>query len=208
MKLNVIKLDGTKAGDFTADKSVFGIAPNSAVVRQAILAELANMRQGTHATKNRAMVNGGGKKPWKQKGRGVARAGTTRSPIWRGGGVVFGPEPHRYSIKLPKKVGKLARRSLLSSKASDGRLVIIDELTMESHKTSDFVTILKKLGLDGKKITILITGFDQNLDRATRNLKNIYMVEASKASAYDLIDCEVVLIDKTSVTVLTNILKQ
>jgi large subunit ribosomal protein L4 len=208
MKLNVIKIDGTKAGDFTADKSVFGIAPNSAVVRQAILAELANMRQGTHATKNRAMVNGGGKKPWKQKGRGVARAGTTRSPIWRGGGVVFGPEPHGYSIKLPKKVGKLARRSLLSSKASDGRLVIIDELTMESHKTSDFVTILKKLGLDGKKITILITGFDQNLDRATRNLKNIYMVEASKASAYDLIDCEVVLIDKTSVTVLTNILKQ
>jgi len=208
MKLNVIKIDGTKAGDFTADKSVFGIAPNSAVVRQAILAELANMRQGTHATKNRAMVNGGGKKPWKQKGRGVARAGTTRSPIWRGGGVVFGPEPHGYSIKLPKKVGKLARRSLLSSKASDGRLVIIDELTMGSHKTSDFVTILKKLGLDGKKITILITGFDQNLDRATRNLKNIYMVEASKASAYDLIDCEVVLIDKTSVTVLTNILKQ
>ena len=88
MKLNVIKIDGTKAGNFTADKSVFGIAPNSAVVRQAILAELANMRQGTHATKNRAMVNGGGKKPWKQKGRGVARAGTTRSPIWRGGGVV------------------------------------------------------------------------------------------------------------------------
>ena len=207
MKLNVIKIDGTKAGDFTADKSVFGIAPNSAVVRQAILAELANMRQGTHATKNRAMVNGGGKKPWKQKGRGVARAGTTRSPIWRGGGVVFGPEPHRYSIKLPKKVGKLARRSLLSSKADDDRLVIIDELKMESHKTSDFVAILKNLGLDGKKITILITGFDRNLDRATRNLRNVYMVEASKASAYDLIDCEVVLIDKTSVTELTNILK-
>tara|TARA_Y100000590_G_scaffold470312_1_gene663540 strand:- start:6624 stop:7250 length:627 start_codon:yes stop_codon:yes gene_type:complete len=208
MKLNVFKIDGTKADDFTADKSVFGIAPNSPVVRQAILAELANMRQGTHATKNRAMVNGGGKKPWKQKGRGVARAGTTRSPIWRGGGVVFGPDPHKYSIKLPKKVGKLARRSLLSSKADDGRLVIIDELKMESHKTSDFVTILKNLGLDGKKITILITGFDQNLDRATRNLKNIYMVEASKASAYDLIDCEVVLIDKTSVIELTNILKQ
>ena len=207
MKLNVIKIDGTKAGNLTADKSVFGIAPNSAVVRQAILAELANMRQGTHATKNRAMVNGGGKKPWKQKGRGVARAGTTRSPIWRGGGVVFGPDPHGYSIKLPKKVGKLARRSLLSSKASDGRLVIIDELKMGSHKTSDFVTILKNLGLDGKKITILITGFDQNLDRATRNLKYIYMVEASKVSAYDLIDCEVVLIDKTSITVLTDILK-
>ena len=207
MKLNVIKIDGTKAGNLTADKSVFGIAPNSAVVRQAILAELANMRQGTHATKNRAMVNGGGKKPWKQKGRGVARAGTTRSPIWRGGGVVFGPEPHGYSIKLPKKVGKLARRSLLSSKAGDGRLVIIDELKMGSHKTSDFVTILKNLGLDGKKITILITGFDQNLDRATRNLKYIYMVEASKVSAYDLIDCEVVLIDKTSITVLTDILK-
>ena len=94
MKLNVVKIDGSKAGDLTAEKSVFGIAPNAAVVRQAILAELTNMRQGTHATKNRAMVNGGGRKPWKQKGRGAARAGTTRSPIWRGGGVVFGPEPH------------------------------------------------------------------------------------------------------------------
>ena len=208
MKLNVVKIDGSKAGDLTAEKSVFGIAPNAAVVRQAILAELTNMRQGTHATKNRAMVNGGGRKPWKQKGRGAARAGTTRSPIWRGGGVVFGPEPHGYSKKIPKKVGKLARRSLLSSKAADGSLLIIDELKMESHKTSEFVTILKNLGLDGKKVTILFTGSDLNLDRATRNLKNVYLVEASKSSAYDLIDCEIILIDKASIAVLTDILKQ
>jgi len=208
MKLNVVKIDGSKSGDLTAEKSVFGIAPNAAVVRQAILAELTNMRQGTHATKNRAMVNGGGRKPWKQKGRGAARAGTTRSPIWRGGGVVFGPEPHGYSKKIPKKVGKLARRSLLSSKVADGSLLIIDELKMESHKTSEFVTILKNLGLDGKKVTILVTGSDLNLDRATRNLKNVYLVEASKASAYDLIDCEIILIDKASIAVLTDILKQ
>ena len=110
--------------------------------------------------------------------------------------------------KIPKKVGKLARRSLLSSKAADGSLLIIDELKMESHKTSEFVTILKNLGIDGKKVTILLTGSELNLDRSTRNLKNVYLVEASKASAYDLIDCEIILIDKPSIAVLTDILKQ
>ncbi len=208
MKLNVLKQDGSKGTALTVDDSVFGITPKESVVHQAVVAELANGRQGTHASKNRSAVRGGGRKPWKQKGRGAARAGTTRSPIWRGGGVVFGPEPHGYSKKIPKKVGKLARRSLLSSKVADGSLLIIDELKMESHKTSEFVTILKNLGLDGKKVTILVTGSDLNLDRATRNLKNVYLVEASKASAYDLIDCEIILIDKASIAVLTDILRQ
>tara|TARA_B100000029_G_scaffold515114_1_gene620660 strand:+ start:990 stop:1616 length:627 start_codon:yes stop_codon:yes gene_type:complete len=206
MKLDVIKLDGSKAGNIAADKTVFGIEPNEAVVRQAVLAELTNMRQGTHASKNRSAVRGGGKKPWKQKGRGVARAGTIRSPLWKGGGTIFGPEPHSYNHKLPKKLSRLARRSVLSNKAAEGKLIIIDEFALASHKTADFVSVLKKLDLQNTKITILVTGVDDNLDKATRNLSNVYLVDAAKVSTYDLIDCETLVIDKASMAVLTEIL--
>jgi len=151
MKLNVLKLDGTTAEAFKADKAVFGIEPNDAVIRQAVLAEMTNMRQGTHSTKNRAMVNGGGRKPFKQKGRGGARAGTIRSPLWRGGGTVFGPEPHSYHHKLSKKVSRLARRSVLSSKIAEDKLIVVDEFSLSSHKTSDFNSILSALNLQDKK---------------------------------------------------------
>ena len=206
MKLDVLKIDGSKAGDITADKTVFGIEPNAAVVRQAVLAEMTNMRQGTHASKNRALVRGGGRKPWKQKGRGVARAGTIRSPLWKGGGTVFGPEPHGYNHKLPKKVSRLARRSVLSNKAAEGKLVVIEDFTLTSHKTSNFVSILKKLDLQDKKVTLLVTGRDENLDKASRNLRNVYLVDAAKVSTYDIIDCDTLVIDKASMAVLTNIL--
>ncbi|MEC7737124.1 MAG: 50S ribosomal protein L4 [Candidatus Neomarinimicrobiota bacterium] len=206
MKLDIIKLDGSKVSDFMADKSVFGIKPNLGVVRQAVLAELTNMRQGTHATKNRALVNGGGRKPWKQKGRGVARAGTIRSPLWKGGGAIFGPEPHAYNHKLPKKLSQLARRSILSSKASEGNLVIVEDFELDSHKTADFVRVLTALELQNKKVTLLVTGLADNLDKAVRNLKNVYLVDAKKVSTYDLIDCEVLVIEKASVSILTEIL--
>ncbi len=206
MKLDIIKQDGSKSGNIEADKTVFGIEPNTAVIRQAVLAEMTNMRQGTHASKNRALVNGGGKKPWKQKGGGVARAGTIRSPLMRGGGTVFGPEPHGYNHKLPKKISRLARRSVLSSKAAAGDLIVIEDFSLMSHKTSDFISILKNINLENKKITVLVTGRDENLDRASRNLRNVYLVEAAKVSTYDIIDCEILVIDKVSMAVLTNIL--
>ena len=206
MKLDVLKIDGSKAGNITADKTVFGIEPNAAVVRQAVLAEMTNMRQGTHASKNRAQVRGGGKKPFKQKGRGMARAGTIRSPLWKGGGTVFGPEPHGYNHKLSKKVSRLARRSVLSNKATEGKLVVIDNFTLSSHKTSDFISVLTKLDLQNKKITLLVTGMDENLDKASRNLRDVYLVDAAKVSTYDIIDCDTLLVDKASMTVLTDIL--
>ena len=206
MKLDVLKIDGSKSGNISADKTVFGIEPNAAVVRQAVLAEMTNMRQGTHATKNRAKVRGGGKKPFKQKGRGVARAGTIRSPLWKGGGTVFGPEPHGYNHKLPKKVSRLARRSVLSNKAAEGKLVVVDDFTLTSHKTSDFISVLTKLDLQNKKITLLVTGMDENLDKASRNLRDVYLVDAAKVSTYDIIDCDTLVVDKASMTVLTNIL--
>jgi len=206
MKLDVLKIDGTKAGNISADKTVFGVKPNAAVVRQAVLAEMTNMRQGTHASKNRAQVRGGGKKPWKQKGRGVARAGTIRSPLWKGGGTIFGPEPHRYNHKLPKKVSRMARRSVLSNKAAEGKLVVVDDFTLNSHKTTDFISVLTKLNLQNKKITLLVTGMDENLDKASRNLRDVYLVDAAKVSTYDIIDCDTLVVDKASMTVLTDIL--
>jgi large subunit ribosomal protein L4 len=207
MKVSIKKLDGTKAADISVEKQVFGIIPNDAVVRQAILAEMTNMRQGTHSSKNRSKVRGGGKKPWKQKGRGVARAGTIRSPLWKGGGTIFGPEPHDYKHKLPKKISQLARKSVLSNKLSESELIVIDEITLDSNKTKDFVTILKKLELYGKKITLLVCGLEENLDLASRNLKDVYIVDAAKASTYDIIDCDILVMDKASLAIITKILK-
>jgi len=207
MKFDVIDIKGKKVSDVTVDESVFGINPNEAAIRQAVLSEMNNMRQGTHSSKNRALVKGGGKKPWNQKGRGVARAGTIRSPLWKGGGTVFGPESHSYDHKLPKKLSKLARKSVLSSKVADGSVMIIDSFSMDSHKTSEFVSILRSLKLQGKKLTLLISdqGNDK-LDMSVRNLYNVYLVDSRKASTYDLIDCEVLVIDRDSVTILAEML--
>ena len=207
MKLNILNLDGSKPSQIKADESVFGIKPNEPVIRQAVLAELTNLRQGTHSTKNRASVAGGGRKPWRQKGRGVARAGTIRSPLWRGGGRVFGPEPHSYNKKLSKKLSKLARKSVLSSKIANNEIVIVEKFQIDSHKTSNFVSLLKNLGIHKKKLTVLISDLDKKIEWSTQNLRYVYIVNASKASTYDLLDCEILLMDKDSLLVLTTMLK-
>ena len=202
MKLNVINSDGGKGEAISVDKSVFGIKPNESVVHQAVIAELANSRQGTHASKNRSAVRGGGKKPFKQKGRGVARAGTIRSPIWRGGGTVFGPEPHNYKTKISKKMKRLARRSVLSDRAKDGDILVIEEISVSSYKTKDFVDFIDKFDLKGKKLTVLVASFSEDLFLSSRNIPNIYLVEATSASTYDLLDCEKLLIDKVALSIL------
>lgn len=206
MKYNIHDLNGKVVSEFNLDDSVFGINPNHGVVRQAVLAEMTNMRQGTHASKNRALVSGGGKKPFKQKGRGGARAGTIRSPLWKGGGTVFGPEPHSYKHKLPKKVSKLARKSLFSSKVLADEFFIVDNLSIDTHKTSEFVSVLNKLNLIDKKILILVSAHEDKLDLAVRNLRNVYLVDAKKVSAYDLIDCNQIIIEKASVDIITKLL--
>ena len=202
MKLNVINSDGGKGEAISVDKTVFGIKPNESVVHQAVIAELANSRQGTHASKNRSAVRGGGKKPFKQKGRGVARAGTIRSPIWRGGGTVFGPEPHNYKTKISKKMRRLARRSVLSDRAKNGDILVVEEISVSSYKTKDFVDFIDKFDLKGKKLTILVASFNEHLFLSSRNIPNIYLVEATSASTYDLLDCEKLLIDKAALSIL------
>ncbi|MBD31393.1 MAG: 50S ribosomal protein L4 [Candidatus Marinimicrobia bacterium] len=204
MKLDVLNLDGSKSSTVTLDDTVFGIKPNHHVVHQAVTSELSNSRQGTHSSKNRSMVRGGGKKPWKQKGRGVARAGTNRSPIWKGGGVVFGPEPHKYNKKTTKKMRLLARKSVLSDKVKNGKFIIIDDISIEKPKTQLLSNLLSKLDLSDRKITLLVDSEKNNLFLAARNIPNVYLVESLNASTYDLIDCDIIVAEKSGVELLNN----
>ena len=207
MKLNILKLDGSKSSQIKADESVFGIKPNEPVIRQAVLAELTNLRQGTHATKNRASVAGGGRKPWRQKGRGVARAGTIRSPLWRGGGRVFGPSPRSYDQKINKKVKKLARKSALSYKAKNKAIMIIEDFDFSKPKTKDYFSILKAFDLDGKKTLMVLNGGNKNVYLSSRNLKNSKVVLNSELNTYEITDASNVLILESAVDGLESNLK-
>jgi large subunit ribosomal protein L4 len=202
-----LKIHGTGTSKIIGDDSIFGMQPNEDVVHQAVLAELSNRHQGTHASKSRGMVRGGGRKPWRQKGRGVARAGTIRSPLWKGGGVVFGPEPHPYKKSINRKMRQLARKSVLSSKASGGAIFVVDEFKFNNPKTSQFNQLVKDLKLTGKRITVLPAIVDENLFLSVRNLKNITLIKVDHASTYDLIDNDILLFDKAGIMLLNEQLK-
>ncbi len=181
---------------------MFAIEPNEAAVHQAVIAELANFRQGTSSSKNRSMVRGGGRKPFRQKGTGRARAGTIRSPLWVGGGSVFGPEPRSYSHKLPKKLRRLARKSVLSDKASKKGIMVVEDFKLESPKTRDMVKMLSDLNISGKKVLILPEEISENLVLATNNIPGVYVVKADFASTYDLIDCDILLFTESGLKLL------
>ena len=206
MKIEVHNNSGKVIDSIDIDSNVFGVELNPSVIRQAVLSELTNLRQGTHSTKNRSAVRGGGKKPFKQKGRGVARAGTIRSPLWKGGGVVFGPEPHGYSHKMPKKMSKLARKSAISKRIKDGEVVVLDTIDIESKKASNFKSFLKGINVNQKKTLILVSSFQENLILASRNFRNIFIENARSVSVYDLLDSEVILIDRLGVKILSEVL--
>ena len=201
MELQVLDTKGKKSSKIKVDDSVFGVKPNKDAVYRAVLSEMANSRQGTHSSKSRGMVRGGGRKPWKQKGRGVARAGTNRSPIWRGGGTIFGPEPHKYEYNLPKKIKRLARRSVLSQKLNDQKLIILDDFDINEVKTKKICQLLQKLNIDGK-ILFLTSEINENLFLSLRNIPNIALLKAISASTYDLIDSDFILIDKKGLELL------
>ncbi|MEE2876158.1 MAG: 50S ribosomal protein L4 [Candidatus Neomarinimicrobiota bacterium] len=188
--------DGEVISKMKATDSVFKIEPNRDVIYRAVMSEMTNSRQGTHSTKTRSEVRGGGRKPWRQKGRGVARAGTIRSPLWKGGGVTHGPRPKNYKFSLPKKMKSLARRSALAQRASDEAIVVIEEVQISSPKTKEFLLLLKKLGIDGKKVTFLPLSTDENVFRSARNISNVTVIKATSASTYDLLDAEVLLFEK------------
>ena len=206
MKINIHSIKGDVVDKMDADEKIFKVDLNRSVVRQAVLAEMTNLRQGTHASKNRSAVRGGGKKPWKQKGRGVARAGTIRSPLWKGGGVVFGPEPHSYKHKLPKKMKKLARRSVISDKLSRGEFMVLDGINIQTKKTSEFVLMLKKLKLENKKVTILVSSFEENLILSSRNVRNVFIEDVKNISVYDMMDSDIIVTDKQGLVNLIEVL--
>jgi large subunit ribosomal protein L4 len=204
MELQVVKSNGKKASTVMVDALVFNVKPNMDAVRRAILSEMENSRQGTHGSKSRGMVRGGGKKPWKQKGRGVARAGTTRSPLWRGGGTVFGPQPHQYEYKLPKKIKRLARRSILSEKLRNKEIIVLNEFSIDAPKTKKTKDLLFNLDVQEKKILILTGSLTENLVLSMRNIPNIALLDAMMASAYDLLDSEIILIDQKGLEMLND----
>ena len=198
MKLNIHSQDGSKVSSVVVDKFVFGIEPNVSVVNQAVNAELANLRQGTRSSKNRSNVRGGGKKPFKQKGRGGARAGTIRSPLWKGGGTVFGPQPYSYSVKMPKKMRNLARRSVLSNHFKNNNIFVLSSISLEAPSTKQFKKILSDLKIENNKITVVYSKPNDNLVLSARNLYNVFTVNVSSVSTYDLIDCDLILIEKSA----------
>ena len=200
MTLEILKIDGTKSGKkVKLDDSIFGIEPNDHVIYLSVKAYLANQRQGTHKTKERGEVRGGGKKPWRQKGRGTARAGTTRSPLWVGGGTIFGPRPRSYRQDLPKKVKRLARRSALSYKVKDEQLMVVEDFSFEKPQTKEFNKILQALNADGKKVLLLTGETNEVVYKSGRNINKVNILEASKASTYDIVNNQLLILQKSAV---------
>lgn len=205
MKLEVYKTDGNKAGDqIELADDIFGIDPNDHAIYLSVKAYLANQRQGTSKAKERSEVRGGGRKPFKQKGRGGARAGTIRSPLWVGGGTIFGPRPRSYRQDLPKKVNRLARKSALSYKIKDEQLMIVEDFNIEKPKTKELINILDALKVAGKKVLILTKGNLVGVYISGRNIPKIKILEADKASTYDILNNQVMIIQKSAVEDIVN----
>jgi large subunit ribosomal protein L4 len=208
MQVDVYKIDGTLSGEkVELDANIFEIAPNDHAIYQAVRSIQANQRQGTHKVKTRSEVSGGGRKPFKQKKTGRARAGTTRSPLWIGGGSIFGPTPHDYVVKLPAKVRKLARKSALSYKAKDGAVKIVEDFQFDEVKTKKMVEVLKALLVDKQKTLLLTKTTDETLLKSGRNIPKLQVREADKASTFEILKNQVLLIQKSAVDVLQKSLK-
>ena len=185
-KVALFKQDGTQVGDVELNESVFGIEPHLHVLNEAYIMQRASLRQGTHAVKNRSKVRGGGRKPWKQKGTGRARQGSTRSPQWVGGGVVFGPTPRSYSYKLPKKVRRLALKSALSSKVKEDNLVVLENLSFDAPKTKEVVSMLSALKVE-RKVLIVTADRDDNVARSASNLQSVKVIAVEDLNVLDLL---------------------
>jgi len=208
MQLEVYKTNGSPTGQkVTLDPTVFEIEPNDHAIYMMVRSTMANQRQGTHKVKSRGEVRGGGKKPFKQKKTGQARAGTTRSPLWTGGGSIFGPKPHDYVVKLTDKMKKLARRSALSYKAKDNAIVVVEDFAVDAPKTKQVSQILKALALQGKKTLLLTKANDAVLYKSGRNIARLEIYAADKASTYDIVNNQVLLIQQSAVDVLQQTLK-
>jgi large subunit ribosomal protein L4 len=208
MELDVYRKDGTKTGEkVRLSDDIFGIEPNHHAIYRAVRAYLDNQRQGTHKVKTRTEVRGGGKKPFRQKHTGMARQGSNRSPVMTGGGSIFGPKPRDYSVQLPAKTKRLARKSALSLKAKEGSIRVVEDFSFEAPKTRELTAVLKALDLATAKTLVLLAKSDDRVVKSGRNLPRVHVAEADKASTYDLVNHQVLLIQKSAVEVLQNTFK-
>ena len=186
-------------------EDVFGVKVKRGILHQVVVNFLANQRQGTHSTKTKGLIRGGGRKPYKQKGTGRARAGSTRSPLWRGGGTVFGPQPRDYSYKVPKKVKRRALMAALHEKLSSNAIVVIDSILMEKPRTKEMLSILKNLGLDKKSVLIVLPEHNASVALSARNIPGVSITRAADLNTYDVIASNMLLMTREALTRLEEI---
>jgi large subunit ribosomal protein L4 len=197
-KVTVYNVDGKQVGELELADGIFGLEPNIHVLHSAVLLQQASLRSGTHDTKGRSEVRGGGRKPWKQKGTGRARQGSIRSPQWKGGGIVFGPTPRSYGFKLPRKVRRLAIKSALSSKVQENQIIVLDQLSLSQPKTKDITKLLNNLKVVSK--TLVVTAdFDNNVALSARNIPGVKFVAAEGINVLDVMKYDQLIITKDAV---------
>ncbi len=199
MLVDVYTKDGQKNGQIEIADNVFAIEPNEQAMHQAVVAYLANRRQGTRKTKLRSEVSGGGRKPWRQKGRGTARAGSSRSPLWVGGGTIHGPKPSVFEIKMPKKVKRLARKSAISLRAKESNLIVLEDFSMNGIKTKEMAQVLKNLQLDEKTTLMLLPNSNYNIYMSSRNIQKVTVNVADKVSTYDILKHRKLVLFKSAI---------
>ena len=204
-KVALFDQKGSKVSDIELNDSIFGIEPNNHVLFEAVVMQRASLRQGTHKTKIRSEVAGGGRKPWKQKGTGRARQGSIRSPQWRGGGTVFGPTPRSYSYKLPKKVRRLAIKSALSSKVLDENILVLESLAFDAPKTKDFKGVLQALSVESKAL-IVTADLDENVALSARNIPGVTIVTADGINVLDVLNHDKLILTKAAVEKVEEVL--
>ena len=203
-KANVFNMAGQQVGEIELSEAVFGIEPNQAVVHEVVKNHLANCRQGTQSALTRAEVSGGGKKPWRQKGTGHARQGSTRAPQWTHGGIVFAPKPRDYSYTLNKKVKRLALKSVLSSKAQDGEIVVVDKIAMDEIKTKSFKNFLTAVNAEGKSV-VVTPEVNDTVVKSARNIPGVVTSPAKLINVYDLLNAKTLVIDKDALAVIEEV---
>ena len=202
--IKVLNMAGAEVGTVELNDSIFGVEPNTAVVHEVVKNHLANCRQGTQSALTRAEVSGGGKKPWRQKGTGHARQGSTRAPQWTHGGIVFAPKPRSYSYVLNKKVKRLAMKSALSAKAAAGEIIVIDSIKMDSIKTKDFRAFMNAVKADGKSL-VVTPAKDEIVVKSARNIPGVETSMANLINVYDILKAKYLVLDKEALTVIEEV---
>lgn len=203
--IKVKNMQGADVGELTLNDAVFGIEPNKSVMHEVVVSYLAGLRKGTHSTLSRGEVRGGGRKPWRQKGTGRARAGTSRSPLWRGGAIIFGPKPRSYETRVNKKKVSLAMRSALSDKVSEDAMVVVDALTFEAPKTKEMIKVLEALGT-GKKTLLVLPEVDEVVIKSARNIEGVTPVTVSELNTYAILNNNSLVLTKDAALKIEEVL--